>query len=151
LQLYRLERLQGTKYTVRDIEQNLFQIDEELSRDKRKLRTEHAMAAAGNRTHTHRGSHGQTQRGRGRGRFQSSHRPSSAATAASAQGTPKLSATNVDSPATYCTALPKLRIASYYSSASGGLLLILLISGVESGVIRTSTKIRSRLPTQNQV
>jgi hypothetical protein len=37
------------------------------------------------------------------------------------------------------------------ASASGGLLLILLISGVESGVIRTSTKIRSRLPTQNQV
>jgi hypothetical protein len=72
-----------------------FQIDEELSHNKQKLQTEHAMAAAGNRTHTHCGSHGRQQRGRGRGRFQPSHRPSSAATAAAAQGTSQ----NVDSPA----------------------------------------------------
>ncbi len=45
LQLYRLERLQGTTFTLREIEQNFFLIHEGIGRDKRQLRTEHAMAA----------------------------------------------------------------------------------------------------------
>jgi hypothetical protein len=44
LQLYCLEHLQGTAFMLREIEQNFFQIDEGLGRDKRQLRTEHAMA-----------------------------------------------------------------------------------------------------------
>jgi hypothetical protein len=47
LQLYRLECLHGKKFTLQDLEHNLFLIDEELGRDKRRLRSEHAMAAAG--------------------------------------------------------------------------------------------------------
>jgi len=75
LQLYRLERLRGTKFTLRDIEQNFFQIDEGLGRDKRQLRTEHAMAAGG----THRGRHrGRPIHGRGRGRGGVYNRPQTA-------------------------------------------------------------------------
>jgi len=60
LQLYRLERLQGTTFTIREIEQNFFQIDESIRRDKRQLRTEHAMAARSNtyRDNKQRGGHG---------------------------------------------------------------------------------------------
>ncbi len=47
LQLYRLECLHSKKFTLQDLEHNLFLIDEELGRDKRRLRSEHAMAAAG--------------------------------------------------------------------------------------------------------
>jgi hypothetical protein len=45
LQLYRLVRLHDKKFTLREIEQNFFQLDEGIGRDKRQLRTEHAMAA----------------------------------------------------------------------------------------------------------
>jgi hypothetical protein len=69
LQLYRLERLHGKKFTLQDIEHNLFQIDEELSRDKRRLRLEHAMAATGRHPkQTYRGSGRAHHGGRGRGR-----------------------------------------------------------------------------------
>jgi hypothetical protein len=68
LQLYHLEHLQGTDLTLREIEQNFFQIDKGIERDKRQLRTEHAMVAGG----THRGiprggCFGHRGRGRGRG------------------------------------------------------------------------------------
>jgi hypothetical protein len=70
LQLYRLERLQGKTFTLREIEQNFFQIDEGIGRDKRQLRTEHAMAAGSNsyRDNKQRGGRGRfNQRGRGQG------------------------------------------------------------------------------------
>jgi hypothetical protein len=44
LQLYWLERQHGKMFTAREIEQNLFQINEEIGRDKRSSCTEHAMA-----------------------------------------------------------------------------------------------------------
>ena len=61
--------LHGKKFTLQDIEQNLFQIDEELGRDKRRLRSEHTMAAAGRHPkQTYRGSGQPHNSGRGRGR-----------------------------------------------------------------------------------
>jgi hypothetical protein len=67
LQLYRLERLQDKKFTLQDIEQNLFQIDEELACDKRKLCTEHAMAVDGTHCRTYRSSTPSRFGGRSRG------------------------------------------------------------------------------------
>jgi hypothetical protein len=76
LQLYRLECLPGTKYTLHEIEQNFFQIDEGLGRDKRQLLTEHAMAAGG----TYRGRHSgcSAHRGRACGRGAFGRRPHTA-------------------------------------------------------------------------
>jgi len=51
LQLYRLERLHDKKFTLREIEQNFFQLDEGIGRDKRQLCTEHAMAAGAGGTY----------------------------------------------------------------------------------------------------
>jgi len=66
LQLYRLERLQGTTFTLREIEQNFFQIDEGIGRDKRQLWTEHAMAAGSTHCGASRGGRF-SHCGRGRG------------------------------------------------------------------------------------
>jgi len=79
LQLYRLKRLQGTTFTLREIEQNFFQIDEGIGCDKRQLRTEHAMAAGGTYRGNHRGGRF-THHGRGRGRGLNGRRPQSAST-----------------------------------------------------------------------
>jgi len=83
LQLYRLERLQGKIFTLREIEQNFFQIDEGIGRDKWQLRTEHAMAAGG----TYRGNHGGrlNTRGRGRGHGNYGRHPQSASAHAAQQ------------------------------------------------------------------
>jgi len=68
LQLYRLERLRSKKFTLQDIEHNLFQIDEELNGDKWRLCSEHAMATAGRHPkQTYRGSGRPHHGGRGRG------------------------------------------------------------------------------------
>jgi hypothetical protein len=68
LQLYRLERLQGTDFKLREIEQNFFQIDEGIGCDKRQLRTEHTMVAGGTYRGILRGGRfGHRGRGRGRG------------------------------------------------------------------------------------
>ena len=68
LQLYRLERLHNKKFTLREIEQNFFQLDEGIGRDKRQLRTEHAMVAGSTyRGHSRGGRLNHRGRGRGRG------------------------------------------------------------------------------------
>jgi hypothetical protein len=46
LQLYQLERHQGKPFSLEDIKQNFFDIDEELGRDKKILRSERALAVA---------------------------------------------------------------------------------------------------------
>jgi len=86
LQLYRLERLQGTQFTLREVEQNFFQIDEGIGCDRRQTKNEHAMAAGSN---AYRGNSGGGRgyshhhgRGRGRGRLQ--RRPHTAAASAHA-------------------------------------------------------------------
>jgi hypothetical protein len=82
LQLYCLERLQGKSFTLWEIKQNFFQIDESIRHEKRQLRTEHAMAAGCTyrdaKHHGGPGRHGLCGRGRGRGAF----RPQSPSTAA---------------------------------------------------------------------
>jgi len=74
-------------FTLREIEQNFFQLDEGISRDKRHLQTEHAMVAG--RTHrdkTQRGRFGRSaQRGRGRGHLSSHHSSIAAASTIAAQ------------------------------------------------------------------
>jgi hypothetical protein len=99
LQIYRLDRLQGTTFTLREIEQNFFQIDESVRRDKRQTRTEHAMAVGTARGKNHRGSTGRHPRSRGRG---VGHGPSlqrlNHATAAAAQGTSQLVCYNCGEP-----------------------------------------------------
>jgi hypothetical protein len=74
LQIYRLEQLQGTT------EQNLFQINESIGRDKRQTSKEHAMAVGKTHCSTiQRGCSGcQMQHGKGRGHF-TPNRPSAAA------------------------------------------------------------------------
>jgi hypothetical protein len=88
LQLYRLERLQGTTFTLREIEQNFIQIDEGIGRDKHQLQTGHAMAAGSNtyRDNRQHGGRGRlNQRGRSPGRGRSSHcRPQTAGASANA-------------------------------------------------------------------
>jgi hypothetical protein len=73
LQLYCLERLQGKQFTLREIEQNFFQIDESIGCDKHQLRTEHAMAVGGTYRNVKHcggtGCHGLRCRGRGCGVF----------------------------------------------------------------------------------
>jgi hypothetical protein len=76
--------LQGTSFYLREIQQNFFQIDEGIGRDKRQLCTEHAMAAG----HTH---HGNARGGRfhyhsrGRGRGVHGRRPQTASAHAAQQ------------------------------------------------------------------
>jgi hypothetical protein len=67
LQLYHLEHLQGPKFTLQDIEQNLCQIDEELGRDKQQLCREHLVAAMSNQHKTYCGNDHNQLGGRGRG------------------------------------------------------------------------------------
>ncbi len=57
LQLYQLERRQGKIFTLSDVEQNFFEIDEDLGRDKKHSRTEQALAIS-----DHRQKRGQTNR-----------------------------------------------------------------------------------------
>jgi len=58
LPIYRLDWLQGTTFTLCEIIQNFFQIDECIGRDKHQMHTEHAMAVAGTKCNTHLGSAG---------------------------------------------------------------------------------------------
>jgi len=87
LPIYRLEWLQGTTFTLCEIIQNFFQIDECIGRDKHQMHTEHAMAVAGTKCNTHLGSAGCSHGShvRGHGHSHPSHCNSSA-TAAAAQG-----------------------------------------------------------------
>jgi len=77
LQLYRLERLHQKQFTLREIEQNFFQLDESIGRDKQQLCTEHAMAAGSTYRGNTRGGRF-THRGWGQGRGNHGRRPQSA-------------------------------------------------------------------------
>jgi hypothetical protein len=86
VQLYCLEHLQGTMFMLREIEPNFVQIDEGLGRDKRQLRTEHAMAVGSTyRAYNQCGGRGRgTHHGRGNGRGKPFPRRTSNNVAASA-------------------------------------------------------------------
>lgn len=65
--LYQLERRQGKLFSLHDIEQNFFEIDEELGRDKKVSRNERALAISdhrqkrgNNNTNKHKGSQGRS-------------------------------------------------------------------------------------------
>jgi hypothetical protein len=49
LQLYQLERRLGKIFNLSDIEQNFFEIDEDLGREKKHFRTEQALAITDSR------------------------------------------------------------------------------------------------------